>query len=320
MSTPSDTRPHEAALANRRGIGLMLLAMTAFIVNDTLVKVVSASLPAGQLIFVRGLMASALVLLIVRLGGGPLRAGCLRHPWVLVRAAADATATVTYLVSLFHLPLANATAINMATPLMVTLLAGVVLGERVGARRWLCIGAGFAGVLLVVQPGPQGFNHWAWLCVGSTVLNALRDLATRRLPADAPSGTVALASALAVTAVACAMTLHQTLHLGWTPIAAGDLGRLAVAATFLAMAYRLMVAATRHADLSVVAPFRYTALLLALLLGWLVWGDVPNALAWAGIGLIVAAGVALLRSAFGPAPAGIGPQREATGRPARSGQ
>ena len=90
MSTPSDTRPHEAALANRRGIGLMLLAMTAFIVNDTLVKVVSASLPAGQLIFVRGLMASALVLLIVRLGGGPLRPGCLRHPWVLARAAADA--------------------------------------------------------------------------------------------------------------------------------------------------------------------------------------------------------------------------------------
>jgi drug/metabolite transporter (DMT)-like permease len=297
--------------ANRRGITLMVLAMSAFIVNDALVKVVSESLPAGQLIVVRGLMASAIVLLILRLSSGPMRLRALGNRWVLARAAADAAATVSYLVSLFHLPIANATAINMATPLMITLMAALVLGERVGARRWLLIGAGFAGVLLVVQPGPEGFNVWGWLCVGSTVLNALRDLITRRLPADAPSGTVALASALAVTSLAAVLALVQVMGLadpsttsgGWVPVTAANLALLAVAAVFLAAAYRLTVAATRTGELSVVAPFRYSALLLAVLLGWLVWGDVPNATAWAGIALIIAAGMALLRAAMGPGPA-----------------
>jgi drug/metabolite transporter (DMT)-like permease len=262
--------------------------------------VVSESIPSGQLIFVRGVMASLIVLLFVRLGGGPLRLAWLGNPWVLARALADAAATVSYLVSLFHLPIANATAINMATPLMITLLAGLLLGERVGARRWLLIGLGFAGVLLVVQPGPQGFNVWGWLCVGSTVLNAVRDLVTRRLPADAPSGTVALASALAVTSLAGMLALGQSIGQGWMPMGGTDLLRLAVAAVFLAMAYRLTVAATRIGELSVVAPFRYSALLLAVLLGWLIWGDVPNAMAWAGIALIIAAGMALLRTALGP--------------------
>jgi drug/metabolite transporter (DMT)-like permease len=311
MSIPSGPRPAEAVLANRRGITLMVLAMSAFIVNDALVKVVSESLPAGQLIVVRGLMASAIVLLILRLSAGPMRLRALGNRWVLARAAADAAATVSYLVSLFHLPIANATAINMATPLMITLMAALVLGERVGARRWLLIGAGFAGVLLVVQPGPEGFNVWGWLCVGSTVLNALRDLITRRLPADAPSGTVALASALAVTSLAAVLVLVQVMGLadpsttsgGWVPVTAANLGLLAVAAVFLAAAYRLTVAATRTGELSVVAPFRYSALLLAVLLGWLVWGDVPNATAWAGIALIIAAGMALLRAAMGPGPA-----------------
>jgi drug/metabolite transporter (DMT)-like permease len=216
---------------------------------------------------------------------------------------------VSYLVSLFHLPIANATAINMATPLMITLLAGLLLGERVGARRWLLIGLGFAGVLLVVQPGPQGFNVWGWLCVGSTVLNAVRDLVTRRLPGDAPSGTVALASALAVTSLAGVLTLVQSSSQGWMPIGGADLLRLAVAAVFLAVAYRLTVAATRIGELSVVAPFRYSALLLAVLLGWVIWGDVPNTLAWAGIALIITAGMVLLRGALGanrPHPGGAG--------------
>jgi len=288
LSTPEMER---AEHANRRGIQLMVLAMTAFILNDALVKVVSQSLPAGQLIFVRGVIATGLVLLIVRAGGASLQPDVLRHPWVLARAVTDAAATVSYLLSLFHLPIANATAINMATPLVITLLAGVMLGERVGPRRWLLIGTGFAGVLLVVQPGPDGFNAWGWLCVGSTVLNAVRDLITRRIPPQVPSGTVALASAIAVTLLASLLMLPER----WVPMQATHWGLLAAAATFLAMAYRLTVSATRSGELSVVAPFRYSALLLAVVLGWAVWGDVPNALAWAGIVLILAAGVALFR-------------------------
>lgn len=276
---------------NLHGIRCMVLSMAAYIVNDTLVKVVSESLPSGQLIFVRGLFATVAVLLWMRLTGTTLRWRELADPWVALRAGVDALASVTYLISLFHMPIANATAINMATPLVITLLAGPLLGERVSARQWLLIGAGFAGVLLVAQPGLEGFNVYAWLCVFATVLNAVRDLIVRRIAAGVSSAGITLSTAVAATALAGLMTLPE----GWTPMTGAQLGLLAAAAMFLATGYAFTVAATRAGDLSVVAPFRYTALVLAVLLGWLVWGDVPNVLAWIGIALVVGTGVALLR-------------------------
>jgi drug/metabolite transporter (DMT)-like permease len=115
-------------------------------------------------------MASTLVWVVARATSSPLTVRHLFDRWVLLRTLTDTLATITYLVSLFHLPIANATAINMAVPIMIALLAGPMLGERVGARRWLLIGAGFTGVLLVVQPGPSGFNAYAWLCVFATVV------------------------------------------------------------------------------------------------------------------------------------------------------
>ena len=275
----------------RRNIRLMVLAMTAYILNDALVKVVSAGLPAGQLIFVRGVMASTLVWAVARATSSPLTVRHLFDRWVLLRTLTDTLATITYLVSLFHLPIANATAINMAVPIMIALLAGPMLGERVGARRWLLIGAGFTGVLLVVQPGPSGFNAYAWLCVFATVLNALRDLITPRIRGGVSSMDITLATALGVTVVAGAMTAAE----GWTPMSASQGVLLACAAAFLAAGHGLIILATRGRDLAAVAPFRYSALVVAVVLGWLVWDEVPNALAWAGIALLIGSGVALLR-------------------------
>jgi drug/metabolite transporter (DMT)-like permease len=277
---------------NRQGVRLMVAAMACFIVNDTLVKFVSESLPAGQLIFLRGLMATALVLAFVRVTGVALQPRRLASGWVGVRAGLDALATLTYLVSLFNLPIANATAINMGTPLFITLIAVLWLRHRVGPRQWLAIAAGFAGVLLVIQPRAEGFNAFAWLCLGSTVLHALRDLVTLRIPRDVPSIGVTLATAVAVTVLAGGVSLLQ----GWAELTLGQLGLLAAAAVFLASGYQLIIRATRSGDLSVVAPFRYSGLLMAVLLGWVVWGDVPNALAWAGIALVLAAGLYLLRN------------------------
>ncbi len=280
------------ALDNRQGIRLMVLAMACFIVNDTLVKFVSQSLPAGQLIFLRGLMATALVLAFMRATGAVVRPRQLAGGWVAVRAGLDALATLTYLVSLFNLPIANATAINMATPLFITLLAVLWLRHRVGPRQSLAIAAGFAGVLLVIQPSADGFNAFAWLCLGATVLNALRDLVTLRIARDVPSIGITLATAVAVTLLAGGVSLLQ----GWAELTLRQLGLLAAAAVFLASGYQLIIRATRCGDLSVVAPFRYSGLLMAVLLGWAVWGDVPNALAWAGIALVLGAGLYLLRN------------------------
>jgi drug/metabolite transporter (DMT)-like permease len=286
-----DAGLHADRQANRRGIRLMMLAMACFIANDTLVKFVSQALPAGQLILVRGLIATAFVALVVRATGVALEPRRLATGWVALRAAIDAVATLAYLVSLFHLPIANATAINMSTPLFITVLAVLWLRARVGPLRWLATGAGFAGVLLVIQPRSEGFNAFAWLCLFATGLHALRDLVTPRIPRDVPSIGITLATAVAVTAMAGGLTLLQ----GWAPITGRQVGLLAAAAAFLAAGYHLVIRATRSGDLSVVAPFRYSGLLMAVALGWAVWGDVPNALAWAGIALVIAAGLYLLR-------------------------
>ncbi len=269
----------------------MVMAMAFFIVNDTLVKLVSQSLPAGVLIMVRGLVATAVVLLALRLTRTPLLARQLFSRPVLLRSCVDGLATLAYLLSLFQLPIANSTAINMATPLVITLLAMVWLREQVAPAQWAAIIAGFAGVLLVIQPRGAGFNAFAWLCLLGTLLHALRDLLTRRIDPAVPSLVVTLATAVVVTLMAGLLCLFQ----GWQTPTPAQAGTLAAAAVCLAGGYYLIIRCTRVGDLSVVAPFRYTGLLMAVALGWAVWGDVPNPLATAGIALVVAAGLYLLR-------------------------
>lgn len=286
--------------ANRKGIVAMSLAMGLFMANDALVKYVSASLPAAQLIFIRGLFATAL-LLAAAWAMGALRPRALARDdvWqqltqrpVLARAALDAFATMAYLTSLFHLPIANATAINMASPLFIALYAAVVWRERVGPARWLAIAVGFAGVLLIVQPAAAAFNAWSLLCLFATLLHTGRDLITRQIALTVPSILITLTTSIAVLLLTGPWSLLQ----GWAPVDATQLGLLAGASVFLSTAYYTVIVGMRSGELSLVAPFRYTALVYALALGWLVWGDVPNALAWSGIVLLVMAGIFMLRA------------------------
>jgi drug/metabolite transporter (DMT)-like permease len=278
--------------ANRRGILAMSLAMASFVANDALVKHVSESLPAAQLIFIRGLFATTLLGTAAHALGATRQLSAVFQRTVLGRSALDALATMTYLTSLFHLPIANATAINMATPLFITLFAVLALGEKVAAARWLAIATGFAGVLLVVQPSAAGFNAYALLCLGGTLLHAGRDLSTRFIRADVPSILITVATAVTVTLLSGALSVVQ----GWQPMTARHLGLLALASVFLSIGYYLIIVGMRHGDMSVVAPFRYTGLLFALAIGWAVWGDTPNAIAFAGIALLVGAGLYVLHS------------------------
>lgn len=293
MPTSPDPLPSEkdAAQATRSSIRLMVLAMAAFTLNDTLVKLASESVPTGQLIFLRGVLATTFVLMAVRWMGATVQPRRLASGWVAARAVTDALATLLFLLSLFHLPLATATAIHMVTPLVIAALAATWLGERVSPRRWIVIAVGFAGVLLVIQPGVDGFNGWAWLCLASTVVTALRDLITRRVPPDVSSITVTLSTSMAVTLMALVVMLFE----GWKPIALREGLLLAGAAAFLALGYQFIIQSTRSGDISAVAPFRYVGLLMAVALGWAVWGFVPNAMAWAGIALLIGAGLVLLR-------------------------
>jgi hypothetical protein len=283
------------ALNNRRGIVAMSVGMVCFLMNDSLVKHVSESLPAPQLIFLRGLLATLglFVLSVVLRQLPPWRetVGHIGHKWVFIRSFLDGLASLVYLSALFNMPLANATAINMSTPLLIALLSALLLQHHISWRHWLIIGLGFGGVLCVVQPQADGFNHWAWVALAGTLCHALRDLSVHFIPDHVPSPLITLSTALTATVMAGIWALFHPWH-SVTPM---QWAQMAGASVFLSAGYFLLIKATRIADMTVIAPFRYMGLLTAVVMGFVVWGDVPNALAWTGMGLLVAAGLMMIR-------------------------
>jgi drug/metabolite transporter (DMT)-like permease len=278
------------AAANRRGIACMAGAMSCFVVNDAFVKYVSQSMPIAQMVFVRSLFVAAIIFAIAHASGATTRIADAASPRVVLRGVIDATATLLYLAALVHLPIANATAINLAAPLFMTVFAVLFLREQVGVARWLAILAGFAGVVLIIQPRATGFNAWALVSLAATVLHATRDLMTRRIPQGIPSILITVAATLA----ACLLSGVWTLTQGWPPFGALQLLLVLCAALFVAAGFYLIVASMRQGEMSVIGPFRYTGLLVALVLGFVIWGDAPNLLAWIGIALMIASGLYIL--------------------------
>ncbi|MEY3549711.1 MAG: hypothetical protein RL520_379 [Pseudomonadota bacterium] len=273
----------------------MSAGMVCFVLNDTLVKFVSDDLPASQLIFLRGVLAVLGLLLLVYATDRRQfsRAGLLHmvDKWVVLRSMLDGVASLVYLSALFHMPLGNATAINMSTPLLIALLSGLLMGVHVSARNWLIIGLGFVGVLMVVQPQADGFNAWAWVALAGTVLHALRDLSMRFIAPEVPSTVITVGTALAATVLSGVWSIFTP----WQAVSATHWGMMAAAAVFLSCGYFFLIKATRMADMSVVAPFRYIGLLTAVLAGYVIWDDMPNPLAWCGMLLLVGAGILMLR-------------------------
>lgn len=274
---------------NRHGILAMLVGMGLFVVNDATMKLASAHFPTGQMLAVRGVFATALVLgLVVALGeAGRLRA--LAQPFVLGRALIESVVAFLFIAALARAPLADLTAILQATPIIVTLLL-VVLGlERVGWRRWLAILVGFAGVLLIVRPGPAGFESSALLALAAAALVAVRDLVTRMIHADTPSIVVVLATTATVTIVG-PLIGHAAGEV-WRPLLRAETLILVGAAGLYTCANIAVVMAFRRADVSVVSPFRYASVLAALFVGFVVFGDFPDPPALAGFALVVGAGL-----------------------------
>jgi drug/metabolite transporter (DMT)-like permease len=270
----------------------MSLAMALFIANDALVKQVSATLPGPQLIFIRGLMATSLVLIMAQAMGHLKNWRLMLNAKLWLRGVVDAAASLTYLTAVFHLPLGNATAINLASPLFITVFAIFFFKERVTVVRGALILLGFTGVLMVVQPSSEGFNVYAWIAVLATLLHATRDTLTRGIGLHVPALLISLCTAVSVALGAGGITLTQT----WVPVDNTSLALLFCASVFLSVAYYFLIVAMRSGEMSLVAPFRYSGLLFALLIGYVVWDEVPNLLAWAGIALLVFSGLLILQS------------------------
>jgi drug/metabolite transporter (DMT)-like permease len=271
-----------------RGSLLMAAAMAGFTMNDAITKAVSSEMNFGEIMLVRGVVAIALIATLAWHQGAirPLRTLVMKP--VALRVFGEVLGTVTFLAAIVHLPLANTAAIFQALPLAVTLGAAVMFGEPVGWRRWLAIAAGFTGVLIIVRPGVEGFNQFTLFALVSVFFCAVRDLATRRIPAQVPSLFITLVTTVTVTLAGAAIIVPLG---GWTPPSGRALALLTLAAVLLLIGYQCVIMALRSGDISAVAPFRYSALLWAMLLGYLVFGDVPDAMMVTGASIIVLSGL-----------------------------
>ncbi|MEM1432276.1 MAG: DMT family transporter [Pseudomonadota bacterium] len=273
---------------NTKGALLMMGSMAAFTFNDALMKSLAGDVPLVQAIFLRGLVASALMVSLAAWQGA-LRLKLSRQDGGLLalRTAMEIAAVFLFLSALFNMPIANATAILQALPLTVTLAAAVLFGEAIGWRRAVAIGVGFFGVLLIVRPGTEGFTIYSLYALGAVVVVTARDLAVRRMSGALPSVTVATYAALGVTVAAGIVSFTQP----WVTLTLPQVLTLAAAALCLMMAYFLSVAVMRMGEIAVVSPFRYTAIVFALILGVAAFGERPDAITLSGAALVVATGL-----------------------------
>ena len=273
---------------NLRGALFMAVSMAGFTMNDSLVKLVSADLNMGQIMFVRGLFATILVTLLAWHQGAFKAVGQLFRPLVVVRAAGELGATICFLVALAHLPIANVSAVLQALPLAVTMGAALVFGEKVGWRRWLAIVVGFAGVMIIVRPGFDGFSIYAVAALLSVVFCTVRDLATRQIPKTVPALLISVTTSVSVTI--CGLLLVPAFG-GWRPMSPENVAWLAGASALLIVGYHFIIMAMRSGEISFIAPFRYTALLWALLLGYVLFDDIPDLAMISGATIIVGSGL-----------------------------
>ena len=274
--------------ANIRASLYMVLSMSGFTINDLFIKSLDGNLPIGQIMAVRGVFLSVMIVLIAIQQGVIKRVGELFNPMVALRSAGEVGATLLFLTALTILPFSTISAILQALPLVVALGGALLLKESIGWRRWVAILIGFAGVLIIIRPGVDSFESASILMVISVLFAAGRDLATRCLPRDLPSLLVSLATAVSICVVGAAIS---TMQNNWQMMSSLQLGTLFIAACFLFFGYQFLVLAMRTGEIAYVVPYRYTSLIWAMAGGYLIFAEVPDKYTLIGSAIVVAMGL-----------------------------
>ena len=280
---------------NLRGIVLMVLSMAGFAIEDAFIKSTAANgagfeqgLGVGQILVMLSVGGTVIYALWAIKDGISLFSRQFFHPAVLTRNGTEMLGTWGFVTGIATIPLATVTTVLQAAPLLVTMGAALIFGETVGWRRWLAIGVGFFGMLLVVRPGFGAFDtNVLWAVLGVVGLSA-RDLATRRIPKTIP--TLQLSSwgflsvgLLGALLLAAGGTWIMPSSTQWLYMA----GALSVGV----FAYWAITEAVRLGEISAVAPFRYSRLIFALAIGTLIFGERPDGLTLAGATLIIGSGI-----------------------------
>ena len=288
----------------RRGVLFMLAATVMFSCSDAMSKYVTVAVPAVELATIRYavfVLMAALPFLrrprLVALGS--------RRPWLQVaRGLGVVGSAVFFMLALGRMPIADATAINFVNPLLITVLAVPLLGERVSRPAWIAVLTGFAGMILVVRPGPSGLQPAALLVLGCSLSWSVAMLVTRRL-VGVDRSVVTLFWTAATGLVVLLFVLPFFAH----PLTAGQLWLCLAVGVVASLGQGFAVLAYRHAAASVLAPLSYAQLIWSSLLGWQVFGHVPDRWVLAGGAVIAASGITVVRLARARTVAPLPPVR-----------
>lgn len=273
---------------NQHGAVLMMAAMAAFTVSDSFMKLLAPELPFFQTLLWRGIAVS-LILFLLAHRAGAFKVPLARRDRLLVglRSLADTVAAYFFLQALYNMPIANLAAIAQSLPLSVTLAAALVFREPVGWRRLLAIALGFIGVVLIVRPDAQGFDPYAGFALIAMGFVTVRELLTRLMAGGVPTLRVAFWNGIGVMLLGLIGASGQAFVMP----APAALFYLAGTSSVLVIALVLSVMAIRHGEMGFVSSFRYTAVVWALILGWVVFGEWPDVITVFGAALIVGTGL-----------------------------
>lgn len=276
----------EASKSNLRGALLALAAFGIFATHDVVVKFLGGVYETFQIVFFSVLLAFPLVMLMLM--QDETRDTLIpRHPWwTALRTVAAVITGVSAFYAFSVLPLAEVYAILFAAPLLITLLAIPVLGERVGLHRGAAVIVGLAGVLVVLRPGaePLSFGHAAALT--AAVGGALASIIVRKIGKDERSAVLLLYPMMANFLV-----MGSLLPFVYKPMPIEHFGLVALMAALAFVAARCLIAAYRSGDAAVVAPMQYSQILWAAVYGFFFFGETPDLMTWVGAGIIIASGL-----------------------------
>lgn len=274
---------------NLHGILLVIASMAFFTLEDMFIKRLSGSLPVGQILLLLGMICALVFALLAKFQRAALFAPAAWQVKPVMRAATEMVSAMAFATALARVEISTVAAVFQATPLVITMGAALFLGEDVGWRRWLAICTGFAGVLLIIRPGLDGFEPAALLVVIAVLGVAARDLLTRTMNSAVPSSVVSFQAYITLIPAGA-------LLLAFTPgdaqmLEGVEWGMLLGGSLFGVLGYYGIVVAMRVGDAAAVTPFRYTRLLFSILVGVVVFGERPDALTLAGAALIIGSGL-----------------------------
>lgn len=285
IAAPPDAAP-AAAENHLAGIALMVAAMMVVPFMDALAKFLSDRYAVLQLTWARFFFHFMILapLVLYRHGAAALRPA--QPALQLLRSGFTLLATILFFAAIARMPIADALALLFVAPMVVTALSSVLLGERVGPRRWTAVVAGFAGALLILRPGFGVAQLGSYLAIGAGVSFAFYTLLTRKLAGSAPPLVT-----LAYTAVTGAVLMSIAVMPGWITPPPSDLLMMAGIGAIAAFGHFLLIRAFDHAPASLLAPYSYSEIIMATAVGWFIFGDFPDGWTWTGIAVIVASGI-----------------------------